>query len=260
MRELGAVTDVRLRDKRDSWKHDATNYLVNGAEIFRPVMQDPYMRGFLRGLYNRPSCTDCPAKTSGYADLTLGDFWGSEKIVPELDDDKGTSVVLIQTDKGRKALQKLAGRVESKAVSFADAGTIQSGDYDLCTGSCTAQRGVEAAGAGTACCRCCRLYQGKHSRKAQGNRKTGSWKKIMEKGMKKPFRVCERVFHFANCNQNKLALRNSTYWASTSTSTTVNTSVSVDYVLAVTLRNSANRTFTSAGTAADASVRNYVCH
>lgn len=121
LRELGVVTDVRLRDKRDSWKHYATNYLVNGAEIFRPVMQDPYMRGFLRGLYHRPSCTDCPAKTSGYADLTLGDFWGSEKIVPELDDDKGTSVVLIQTEKGRQALQKLAGRVESKAVSFADA-------------------------------------------------------------------------------------------------------------------------------------------
>ena len=121
LRELGTVTDVRFRDKRDSWKHYATNYLVNGAEIFRPVMEDPYMKGFLRDLYNRPSCTDCPAKTSGYADLTLGDFWGAEKLVPELDDDKGTSAVLIQTEQGRKALQKLAGRVESKAVSFADA-------------------------------------------------------------------------------------------------------------------------------------------
>ena len=121
LRELGAVTDVRFRDKRESWKRYATNYLVNGAEIFRPVMEDPYMKGFLRDLYNRPSCTDCPAKTGGYADLTLGDFWGVEKIVPELDDDKGTSVVLIQTEQGRKALAKLAGRVESKAVSFADA-------------------------------------------------------------------------------------------------------------------------------------------
>ena len=53
--------------------------------------------------------------------MTLGDFWGVEKIVPELDDDKGTSVILIQTEQGREVLAKLAGRVESKAVSFADA-------------------------------------------------------------------------------------------------------------------------------------------
>lgn len=119
LRELGnQVTDVRLRDKRDSWKHYATNYLVDGQQIFRPVMEDPYMKGFLRDLYNRPSCTACPAKTAGYADLTLGDFWGIEKIVPELDDDRGTSLVLVQTEQGREAFGNLADRVQSKVVPF----------------------------------------------------------------------------------------------------------------------------------------------
>lgn len=121
LRELGEVSDVRLRDKRQSWKHYATNYFVDGKELLRPVMDDPYMKGFLRDLYNRPSCTDCPAKTGGYADLTLGDFWGIEKILPELDDDKGTSVVLVQTEQGKQALAALSDRVESKSVSFAQA-------------------------------------------------------------------------------------------------------------------------------------------
>lgn len=121
LHELGAVTDVRLRDKRQSWKRYATNYFADGREILRPVMDDPYMKGFLRDLYNRPSCTDCPAKTGGYADLTLGDFWGIEKIAPEMDDDKGTSLVLIQTEQGKQAMAHLADRVESKAVTFAQA-------------------------------------------------------------------------------------------------------------------------------------------
>lgn len=121
LHELGPVADVRLRDKRDSWKHYATNYYVDGREIFRPVMEDPYMKGFLRDLYNRPACADCPAKGGGYADLTLGDFWGIEKILPEMDDDKGTSLVLVQTEKGKQAVAALHGRVESKAVPFADA-------------------------------------------------------------------------------------------------------------------------------------------
>ena len=121
LRELGTVTDVRLRDKRQSWKRYATNYFVDGKEILRPVMDDPYMKGFLRDLYNRPSCTDCPAKTGGYADLTLGDFWGIEKCLPDMDDDKGTSLVLVQTEQGKKALAAIADRVESKAVTFAQA-------------------------------------------------------------------------------------------------------------------------------------------
>ena len=121
LRELGAVTDVRLRDKRQSWKRYATNYFVDGRELLRPVMDDPYMKGFLRDLYLRPSCTDCPAKTGGYADLTLGDFWGIEKVKPEMDDDKGVSLVLVQTERGRDALAAIAGRADSKAVPFAQA-------------------------------------------------------------------------------------------------------------------------------------------
>lgn len=119
LRELGEVTDVRLRDKRHSWKHYATNYFVDGKEVLRPVMDDPYMKGFLRDLYLRPSCTDCPAKTGGYADLTLGDFWGIEKIKPEMDDDKGVSLVLVQTEQGRQAMQAIAPRVLSEPVTFA---------------------------------------------------------------------------------------------------------------------------------------------
>ena len=121
LRELGNVTDVRLRDKRESWKHYATNYFADGREIFRPVMDDPYMKGFLRDLFNRPSCAACPAKGGDYADLTLGDFWGIEKILPALDDDKGTSLVLVHSEKGRQALAALRDRVESRAVPLADA-------------------------------------------------------------------------------------------------------------------------------------------
>lgn len=121
LQELGQeVTDVRLRDKRDSWKRYATNYFVDGREIFRPVMEDPYMKGFLRDLYNRPACAACPAKGGGYADLTLGDFWGIEKILPELDDDKGTSLVLVHTARGKQALAALHARVDSRAVPFSD--------------------------------------------------------------------------------------------------------------------------------------------
>ena len=60
------------------------------------------MKGFLKDLYLRPSCHVCPARAgkSG-SDITLGDFWGVQKYYPQMDDDKGTSLVLIHSAKGQ---------------------------------------------------------------------------------------------------------------------------------------------------------------
>lgn len=66
------------------------------------------MKGFLSDLYLRPSCYACPAKCgrSG-SDLTLGDFWGVQLVMPELDDDKGVSVVLVNSEKGHSYCEGL---------------------------------------------------------------------------------------------------------------------------------------------------------
>ena len=59
------------------------------------------MNAFLSDLDLRPSCYACPAKSgkSG-SDITIADFWGIEDVLPEFDDDKGVSVVLISSKNG----------------------------------------------------------------------------------------------------------------------------------------------------------------
>ena len=68
------------------------------------MTEDPFLRGFLSELYNRPSCHRCAVRElrSG-ADLTIADYWGVEQRFPQLDDDKGTSVVLVNTERGAAA-------------------------------------------------------------------------------------------------------------------------------------------------------------
>lgn len=63
--------------------------------------ENPYMNAFLSNLSLRPSCYACPAKSgkSG-SDITIADFWGIEDVLPEFDDDKGVSVVLISSKNG----------------------------------------------------------------------------------------------------------------------------------------------------------------
>ena len=112
------LTAVNLRSKDTGWsRYGYSNRFdfSDGTCRSDGCGKSLYMKLFTGGYITRPACADCPAK--GYArvsDLTLGDFWGIWDIAPEMDDDRGTSVVLVQTEKGRAAL----ARLEQKAVTL----------------------------------------------------------------------------------------------------------------------------------------------
>ena len=105
------ITAVNLRSKDTGWSRyrycNRFDY-ADGSNQTEGSGQSLYMKLFVGGYITRPSCANCPAK--GYArvsDLTLGDFWGIWDIRPELDDDRGVSLVLAQTEKGLAALKRL---------------------------------------------------------------------------------------------------------------------------------------------------------
>lgn len=115
LEEEVAIPHIRLksisfRDKVSGWKNYSFFYSqedANGVQLHRmPFAKNLFMRGFLADLYLRPTCYHCPAKQfkSG-SDLTIGDYWGVKLAHPELDDDKGVSAVLVNTDRGVKILQ-----------------------------------------------------------------------------------------------------------------------------------------------------------
>ena len=58
---------------------------------------------------------------SDVQDFTCGDYWGIWNQHPEFDDDKGTSIVFIHTEKGRQILNELQDQIDSLQVSLEDA-------------------------------------------------------------------------------------------------------------------------------------------
>ena len=105
----------RFRNKDYGWNQTGLqlgSYSVfeNGASVRRfPAMADPFMNGFLGDIYLRPSCYNCKFKAipKNYADITIADFWGVNKIDKELNDKKGTSLVLINTEKGKSIWEQV---------------------------------------------------------------------------------------------------------------------------------------------------------
>ncbi len=107
------VSGVSFRDKRHSWKgYDFSLTFTDGSALSMKASANIFMRGFLSDIYLRPSCERCPARNgSCCSDLAVGDYWGIERLQPEMDDDKGTSIILAYTDKGLQALGRLAPQI-----------------------------------------------------------------------------------------------------------------------------------------------------
>ena len=108
--DLSGVEGINFRDKLTGWKTYSLSVKLSKNIVSSSLSKDnDYMRAFLSNLSLRKSCYNCRAKSgkSG-ADITIGDFWGIENIRPEIDDDKGLSLVLVNSPKGMASLKTLS--------------------------------------------------------------------------------------------------------------------------------------------------------
>lgn len=109
-----------FRNKVSGWKqYSICAMFENGKQKKILAYDDLYMRAFLSKLYLRPSCYSC--KTKGLkreADITLADFWGVEHVMPEMDDDMGTSLVLIHSKKGKECIEEISDKMKIALVDL----------------------------------------------------------------------------------------------------------------------------------------------
>lgn len=117
------ITEISFRDKKDGWK----NYYfklstANGDVFYEKHGENIYMKGFLKDLYLRPSCYDCKFKTLQRAsDITLADFWGVEKIIPDMNVDKGVSLCWTSSEKGNRVLADVLEQTDYYEVKLKEA-------------------------------------------------------------------------------------------------------------------------------------------
>lgn len=118
-----SVKDIGFRTKKYGWK---TYCIVvdfnNGKQYVKLANEDPYYKHFFSNTNIRPSCYNCNRVTDSVADITLGDFWGARNIGIK-DDDKGISLIICNTLRGKQMLCNLSSfelkKIEAVDVSYA---------------------------------------------------------------------------------------------------------------------------------------------
>ena len=116
------VESVKFRDKRFGW---ACNHIriqfTDGTSYEGDDKTDAYEKGFFRNLWLRRSCETCTfSEFPREGDLSIGDFWGITKIDASQNDGKGTSVVLVNNQRGKELYESVIfPQAECKKIDVA---------------------------------------------------------------------------------------------------------------------------------------------
>ena len=95
------VVKVNFRDKYYGWNYFSLSLQFQSGRIYRRIFaNDQWAKLFLDAWGMRECCYCCGYKSYNHiSDFTLGDFWGVQYEYPGLSDDKGLSLVLMQSEK-----------------------------------------------------------------------------------------------------------------------------------------------------------------
>ena len=118
-KDLESPTKINFREKTIGWSLFSLLFQYEKGEYNRSHKEDLFMQAFLRNACLRESCYNCSFKDKHrISDITLADFWGIQDVEPSMNDDKGTSLVIVNSKKGEELFEKIFNNIESKQVDF----------------------------------------------------------------------------------------------------------------------------------------------
>lgn len=108
-----------FRNKIDfGWAdHIETLWMKNGRRFDSKVFANIFYSDYSL----RPSCYECPYKSIYHpADISIADYWNIDKACPNFNDNKGVSLVLLNTKKGEKIFEEIKDSVIRKQTRIED--------------------------------------------------------------------------------------------------------------------------------------------
>lgn len=105
------ILELKFRCKPMGWRKSVTTVRMQNGKL-TALPDDTFSRLFQQNMILRDSCHHCQyTRLRRSSDITIGDFWGIENCLPEFEDDKGVSLVLLNTKKGRALFESVLNTV-----------------------------------------------------------------------------------------------------------------------------------------------------
>lgn len=116
---MGNVKSVDFRNKTDfGWRRHIETITTDKGRFNNQI----WVNIFYSLCAVRPICYRCPFKTKDVSnrpgDISIGDYWGIENVAPEFDDNKGVSLVIINSFKGTNIFNRIKNELIWKQTNI----------------------------------------------------------------------------------------------------------------------------------------------
>lgn len=108
------ITDIKFKAKKPWGWHAGVNAKFDDGSSYSVIIEkDPYYRAYISGLSRNTTCGTCVfERTPRQGDLTIGDFWKIQDFDPSLNDNKGTSLVLVNSARGEELFEMMGPKLQ----------------------------------------------------------------------------------------------------------------------------------------------------
>lgn len=97
--KYGDITAINMKDKSKGWKKSQIK-IIASSEVPEHVCK-LWNKIYYYNFAFRPSCYNCKfMDISRVGDISIGDYWGIDRVRPEFYDEAGVSLLMVNTQKG----------------------------------------------------------------------------------------------------------------------------------------------------------------
>lgn len=110
----GKCIGADFRNKKDyGWAEAVETLIFQRKNKIHKKDSRIFTNIFYSNMILRPSCYECRYKNIWYpGDITIGDYWEIDRVYPEINDNKGVSLVMINNNKGMQLINAIKESVE----------------------------------------------------------------------------------------------------------------------------------------------------
>lgn len=111
----GKVERFNFRDKTIGWHNHICSFYIGSDKYY----SKDFVEIFYSNVCLNEACYECQyANLDRVGDVSIADLWGSQKKYPELNDNIGTSLVIVNSEKGQFLKEKIEPYGEFKTIEI----------------------------------------------------------------------------------------------------------------------------------------------
>ena len=111
--------NISFRNKDNGWSLFNMKFTYEKKSYHMNQNEDLFMQAFLKNTVLRDSCYNCNFKKENrVSDITLADYWGIQQEHNDMYDNKGTSLVIVNSKKGKELFELIKGKLIYKETNL----------------------------------------------------------------------------------------------------------------------------------------------